>query len=619
MGRNSLTGAAIVLLSGALAAAQQPAQSPPQAPPQQKPAEPSTQQPPTFRTGADLVRVDVAVIDRKGNPVTSLAAEDFEVEEDGVRQEIRTFQFLTIDGQTGEDDDVSLEIRSRSHARQEAARDDVRVFLIFWDEYHIDKMASTLRAREYLTRFVRTAFGPRDLVAFMDPMTPLDDIRFTRDRLELAEHVRRLRGRLGEFFPPRNAAEEAHLEHMRDVTRLRAAVTASALKAAAVHLGALREGRKSIIFLSEGLRGLGRDEHDILVDVTRAANDANTAIYVIDPRGLGASMSSSLQSLGANSGGDFTASNDFDRALNRVVTQSSALYLLGYAPAARPMDGKFHKIKVRVKRPGLDVRARAGYWAPTVDDTTRARTIAAESELPPAILRAFAELPAPAARRTIDLWVGTGVGANGRPELNVSWQPRQQESSDTEHQIARVSLVATSTTGAAFDGDIDPRGTTFEVPAGEIRLLVLARNSAGDVIDREPRTVVVPDITSSPLVLTTPFVLRATTAAERRTLGGSESSPGSPLAGREFARGDRLLIRFAVYGESAGAAAVTARLLSQRGAALVTLPVNSGGGAGRYEIDLALSTVARGDYVLAIEAVHEANRAEAFVPIRLVR
>ena len=64
MGRNSLTGAAIVLLAGALAGAQQPAPSPPQTPPQQKPAEPSTQQPPTFRTGTDLVRVDVAVIDR---------------------------------------------------------------------------------------------------------------------------------------------------------------------------------------------------------------------------------------------------------------------------------------------------------------------------------------------------------------------------------------------------------------------------------------------------------------------------------------------------------------------------------------------------------------------------
>ena len=74
-----------------------------------------------------------------------------------------------------------------------------------------------------------------------------------------------------------------------------------------------------------------------------------------------------------------------------------------------------------------------------------------------------------------------------------------------------------------------------------------------------------------------------------------------------------------MYGEAAGTATVTARLLSQRGAALATLPVNPGAGAGRYEIDLALSTVARGDYVLAIEAAHEANRAEAFVPLRLVR
>ena len=87
---------------------------------------------PTFRTGANLVRVDVTVLDHRGNPVPSLAPEDFLIEEDGIPQKVTSMKFVEATGQPT--DDVSLPIRSREHAALEAARDDVRVFLIFWDE-----------------------------------------------------------------------------------------------------------------------------------------------------------------------------------------------------------------------------------------------------------------------------------------------------------------------------------------------------------------------------------------------------------------------------------------------------------------------------------------------------
>ena len=198
----SLIGAWLIL--GAPATSQQstgqvPAkETPPGGQAQQPPPQPPK---PVFRTGAELVRVDVAVLDRKGVPVSSLTAADFELQEDGVAQEIRTFQFVQNTGQAGKDDDVSLTIRSRSHAEAEAAKDNVRLFLIFWDEYHIGQMVSANRARGYLTHFVRTAFGPTDIVGFMDPLTPIDAIEFTRDRLELAEHVRKLVGRSGVYSP----------------------------------------------------------------------------------------------------------------------------------------------------------------------------------------------------------------------------------------------------------------------------------------------------------------------------------------------------------------------------------------------------------------------------------
>src|SRR4029450_13487852 len=135
----------------------------------------------------------------------------------------KTFQYVRNVGQANPDDDVSLTIRSRSHAAAEAAKDNVRLFLIFWDEYHIGQMMSANRARTYLMHFVRTAFGPTDIVGFMDPLTPIDAIDFTRDRLELAEKVRHLVGRSGVYVPTRSAIEDAHLQQ-GDVERLRSEV-----------------------------------------------------------------------------------------------------------------------------------------------------------------------------------------------------------------------------------------------------------------------------------------------------------------------------------------------------------------------------------------------------------
>ena len=53
----------------------------------------------TFRTGAELVRVDVTVIDHKGQPIADLTADDFTVEEDGVPQKIQSFKFIEHTGE----------------------------------------------------------------------------------------------------------------------------------------------------------------------------------------------------------------------------------------------------------------------------------------------------------------------------------------------------------------------------------------------------------------------------------------------------------------------------------------------------------------------------------------
>jgi VWFA-related protein len=596
---------------------------PPASPPRQQAAQaqtPQQQQPrPTFRTGADLVRVDVTVLDRRGAPVPALTAEDFELQEDGQKQPIRAFQFVRSTGQPDDGDEVSLPIRSRSHAAAEAARDDVRVFLIFWDEYHIGQLASATRARGYLTNFVRTAFGPTDLVAFMDPLTPLDSLWFTRDRLELAEHVRRLQGRSGVYIPTRSAVEDAQMQR-GDVERLRSEVTLSALKAATAHLGGLRDGRKSVLLISEGLRGLQRDSLNLISDLIRTANDNNTAVYVLDPRGFGPQrFSSLLESVAIDTGGDYFRTNDLEQAMRKVVLHSSAYYLIGYAPTDRSADGKFHKIKVNVKKSGLEVRSRAGYWAPSAVEVERARARAAEAEVPPDVQRAFLELPTTGARRIVDLWTGIGPGANGRTEVRLVWQPRPASATAAAHnKPATVSAVALHGDDKAYEGPVDASGVSFPAPPGPLKLTVTVSNEAGELIDREVRTIDVPDSASPALGISTPSVIRTQGALEFRTLGADPAA--LPFPGREFVRSDRLLVRFVVYGAAAGDAAVDARIVSQWGKDLAPLPVTRQQAEGaRYVIDLPLSPVARGDYLIAITAAAGQERMRVLVPLRVLR
>ena len=138
---------------------------------------------------------------------------------------------------------------------------------------------------------------------------------------------------------------------------------------------------------------------DLLGDirrVTELANRYNVAIYSVDPRGLAAfefdlstagqanvsltkdsamlrTTMDSLRILADETDGRaILNSNDLAGGLRQIVRDASAYYLLGYTSTLNQPDGKFHKINVRVKRPGLQVRARPGYLALTATEAERA-------------------------------------------------------------------------------------------------------------------------------------------------------------------------------------------------------------------------------------------------------
>jgi hypothetical protein len=406
--------------------------------------------------------------------------------------------------------------------------------------------------------------------------------------------------------------EEGHFQ-MRDIENVRAQVSASALKAAMLHLGSLREGRKSIILVSESLGPLRDQTSSVLSDLIRTANDTNTAIVAVDPRGLqvgrgpGARLSDVLVSLAYGSGAEPITSNEFVPPLQKVVRQASAYYLLGYDGANSPMDGRFHQIKVRLKKNGLDVRARSGYWAPRAGDVAKAREAAAAAVLPAPVARAFGELPTETVRRPAEFWVGLAPRGE-RGDVTVAWVARGTVG---DRPPASVDLTATNADGEVYAGGVASGGLTFAATPGSLVLNLSVRDANGEIIDKESRTVSVPSADAVPLAISTPVMFRARNPREVR---GLDQNP--PIyAGRDFDRSDRLRVRAEVYGKSRDGAIVSARLLGARGAALATLPVQSVR-PGIYQIDLVPS-ISRGEFLIAIEAVKDAERAEAMVPFRV--
>lgn len=566
-------------------------------------------QPPVFRTGTNTVRVDVSVTDGSGTPVRTLTANDFQVFEDDRPQPITSFRLVEATGLPT--DDYALPIRNVEHAAAEAARDDVRVFVIFWDEYHIAQFASALRAREQLKRFVMEAFGPTDLVALVDPLTPIDAIRFTRDRRELADQIHRLQGRYGVYLPPRSRVEEEHLRARRNIEVIRSEVTISALKAVMMHLGAIREGRKSLILVAENLGPIR--QADLVSDLMRTANHTNTGIYAFDPRGLQIGRTRGalqlMRALAAGSGGRAYSSNDMSSDLESVVARSSAYYLLGYEPEKQGLDGRFRKISVRVRQRGVDVQARSGYWQPRADEVARAAAVAAASVLPGPIASALTQLTPENSHRPIDLWAGFTT-TDARPSVTVAWAARPGFDGDEEPAWVDIETLIDGET--AYEGRLEQPSISFPALAGDVQVVATARNAAGDVLDREVRAFSIPSLAGTALALSTPIVMRARTPLELRAL---DAGTIVASATRNFSRTDRLRVRITPFGAAADGATMTAALLGSRGAPLVDLPMRA---AGRYhEVDLPLTSIAQGEFLIRVEALNADHKAEALVAFRV--
>jgi VWFA-related protein len=673
------TGIVSVALAAAVAGpitqralAQEPKPAPPPPAAQQPP--PPTQ--PTFRTGINFVRVDVIVSDKAGNPVEDLKQTDFEVLEDGKPQKVETFRLVKVDSAAPVETQRS--IRTRDDEEAAAANEDARIFVFFLDDYHV-RLGNSMAARKPMSDFIQNNVGPRDLLAVMYPLTPIDGVTLTRDHQSIIRTLERFEGRKFNY-EPRNSIEERYaLYPAETVERIRRQVTLSALEGLSVKLGALREGRKAIVLVSEGftsvlppqlrdpvasMPGMGNpnrrnpsagagnmneDRADFLGqvdiqqemrDVFNAANRSNTAIYAVDPRGLATGEFDINENVGLTRSGDslrqtqdtlrvladetdgraIVNRNDLAKAMKQIVTDSSAYYLIGYNSTQAPQDGKFHEIKVRVKRPGAQVRSRKGYWALTVAEATTAAAPAKPGP-PPAVNRALAGITEAARGRLVRTWIGTAPGENGKTRLTFVWEPVPAPPGVRRDVATAVSLIAAAPDGETyFRGRVPevngPAGSTaspsvsFDVPPGKLQLRMAISGAENATLDNDDRELTIPDLTGPDVMLPTPRVHVARSGREYQTI--SKDPAAMPTASREFRRTDRLIVRAMALAPSGATLTVTSRLLNKQGQKMVDLPVTAAAAAGEpYVVDLPLASLPPGEYLLELSAAAEGHAAKA--------
>ena len=701
--------ASTIATGGGRVAAQQQGSGPPpaanQGGPASPPAEPGQagappagqdQAPgqPVFRAGINFVRVDVIATDNRGNPILDLKPEDLAVTEDGKPQAIESFKLIKV---TDRKDTIPpREIRTSFDEESEAQREDVRLFAIFLDDYHVRRGAS-MYARQPIMRFLQNQLQPTDMVGLMYPLTPLSDVVMSRNHEALARAVEKFDGRKFDYTP-KNQFEEKYANYPASVVeRMRNEVSLSALRSLVTHMGSLREGRKAVILVSEGysnylppqLRdpiasmpgfgnparqspgaGAGEDRErffsgaEMIGDLRQVydiANRNNTAIYALDPRGLApfefdinegvgdirvdaASLRMTQDTLrilaDETDGRAIVNQNDLDKGLRQIVSDSSVYYLIGYNSSQAPQDGKFHEIKVKVKRSGVQVRHRKGYWALTAEETARALAPAAP-EPPKEFETALASItPRPAAQASsIRTWIGTARGENGKTRVTFVWEPAPPPPGVRRDEAARVSVTAMAPDGSAYfrgrvpdvtvasaapqaagtaGGGAPARGpaqVVFEAPPGPMQLRYSVENANAGVIDTDVREIAVPDLTAPQVQLSTPNVLRARTVKEFREI--SADAHAVPSASREFRRTDRLVIRFDAYAP-AGTPEVSAKLLNRAGQAMLDVPVSNQATGSTHQIDLPLASMAPAEYLVEINATGEAGNAKQLIAFRLV-
>lgn len=390
----------------------------------------------------NLVQIDAVVI-KDGKPVPNLKAEDFELYEDGRRQDITSFAFIS-----------NMTARERSPAPDKTTNSDTevpagpverdvprRTIAVVVDDLGLS-FESMSQVRRQLRKFVTEQLQPNDLVAIIRTGGEIGTLQqFTNDKRLLTRAVDHLRwnvcSRVGiSIFPRFGQAQTGFDWEMCDPFD---DGTNRALHFILDGLAKL-PGRKSLILMSDDMPIRKQEETTgdsvvtvgstvptgpesinrggALQKIVEKAIRSSVVIYSVDtqglqttgltaadnvtgPPGIGPPKKDALDDPGpgnamlrqrwyllqsrregslrlAQRTGGFQVVNSNGFQLDRILEDQTGYYLLGYRPTDETFNRQFHQIKIKVKRSGMTVRTRFGFYGVTEEEAQRAQPSAGD-------------------------------------------------------------------------------------------------------------------------------------------------------------------------------------------------------------------------------------------------
>ena len=576
-------------------------------------------------------------------PVLGLKRDDFEIFEDGVRQEISAFTQVNIPIERPEPAPIQAKAVIEPDVVSNAKPFDGRLYVIILD----DKQTQAFRAplvKRAAEQFVSRYMAANDLAAVLSTSGQSASTQeFTSNKRLLLRAIDKFMGiklrseteeRLDAYQRqqgiPGNSS--TRIEDPIDMQRgYDARISLETLSKISDWVGSIRGRRKAIVYFSEGIdyniydfnKREATTIQERMRDVIAAATRSNVSIYSIDPRGLTSladesinvsggfpddpslnlSLQSfqdslrisqdSLRSLSEETGG-FAAvnQNDFSSAFQRVVQDNSSYYVLGYYPKNERRDGRFRRIEVKVKQPGLEVRSRRGYTAPRGKAPAQKAVPNDQTSAP---VRELLDSPLPlnGIKLRAVAMPFKGSPPNASVALVIEADGHSFNFAEKDGKLLNdfeVSTLAIDSNGKIRGGDrslvnfaLKPEnrtrfaetgvrvGTRIALPPGRYQLRVAARESGSGHLGSLTYDLDVPDLTDDPLTISGIAVasasgMRTSTAKVDEELKAVLPAPA--VAAREFPRGDELAIFAEVYDnevKTPHVVDITTRVVSEDG------------------------------------------------------
>jgi VWFA-related protein len=619
---------------------------------QQQPSPAS--QTPTFRAEARYVEIDASITDGNGQFVRDLTQEDFEILEDGIPQTVE--RLVLVDVPVEPLERVGGDSAERLDTDVATNTGESRIYVML-----LDCCGSTdiLLARLWARRFVDHALGSHDIMAVVHAQGSRGDGQ------PFTGNARLLRASIDRYI---NAPILIPLNACEEVQRLRN--TYQAVEDLSERLGAVSGRRKAILWVNgmipfdanlefgggpapagPGGACIGGATAGTVVfmhrDAIRMATRNNVAIYPVDPAGLTIDLGfrelarvAALRAVAEDTGGEaVVGTNDFLSAFERVVRHNSTYYLIGYYSSVDRRDGRFRSVTVRVRRRGLSVRAKKGYFAPASD------AVAAD---PRPLLeglsadgRAALRSPAPVRGIGIDLVASPFRSEVDAASVVLAARLRGSDlrlAQDDEVEISYVPIDDQGRTGTGARkvftlnlltetrAHVERDGLRFvdrlQLPPGRHELRFAAHQpgwATGSVVTQ----IEVPDFTKDALAMSGVLLARKGTPPHGRLLEDESLSSllgGDPTAVRRFTRDDEVSVFGEVYVNASipqDEVDVTCTIAIGSGEVVMSEPawpvVSGPVVAGRigFTTRLELTELEPGDYVLTVHAASSDGRATA--------